>query len=197
MPAKRKSKQKQIPDIEFLIKEIRGQRVILDADLAQIYGVATKIFNQAIKRNLDRFPVDFMFRLTLQEAISLRSWHATGKHPGNWSQFVTSSRKHRGYAYLPLAFTEHGAIMAANILNSKRAVQMSVFVVRAFVKMKKIIASSDGLMDAMIALDQRLTGRLDIHETAIVDILRRIMTIIDPPPASPEPPKRRIGFHAD
>jgi hypothetical protein len=121
--------------IESLILALRGQKVILDADLAELYGVPTKAFNQAVKRNAERFPEDFCFQLTAQEWSNLKSQivtssleavHKEGVAP-NWSQFVTSSKRHRGAAYRPSAFTEHGAIMAATILNSPEAVAMSVF----------------------------------------------------------------------
>lgn len=125
---KRSSKKKQalakVEPIEPVIRLIRGQRLILDSDLAKIYGVTTKVLNQAVKRNSERFPEDFMFRLTQPETEILRSQFATS----NRSQFVTGSQKHRDPRALPYAFTEHGAVMAANVLNSKRAVAMSVYV---------------------------------------------------------------------
>ena len=108
--------------VESKILEIRGERVMLDADLADVYGVTTKALNQAVKRNLDRFPEDFKFQLTAEVAASLRS------------QTVTSKQGRGGRRYVPWAFTEHGALMAATVLNSPRAVEMSVFVVRAFVR---------------------------------------------------------------
>jgi len=116
----------EMEPVESLIHLIRGQRVILDADLARVYGVPTRQLNQAIKRNSDRFPDDFAFQLEPQEIAALRS------------QFVISKGR-GGRRYVPIAFTEHGAIMAANVLNSPRAVQMGVFVVRAFVKMREAI----------------------------------------------------------
>jgi hypothetical protein len=120
----KKSIARKAPALETLIYEIRGEKIILDSDLARIYGVATKAFNQAVKRNADKFPEDFMFRLTAQEARRLQR---------SRSQFVTLKRG-QNIKYLPYAFTEHGAIMAANVLNSPLAVQMSAFVVRAFLK---------------------------------------------------------------
>ena len=134
-----------IEGLDSLIYEVRGQKVMLDSDLARVYGVETKALNQAVKRNADRFPADFAFQLTRQEVRNLRSQFVTSKREaataqffekqgvtGNRSQFVTGSSKHRDPRNPPNAFTEHGAIMAATILNSPRAVQMSVFVVRAF-----------------------------------------------------------------
>lgn len=111
---------------------IRGQKVILDADLAAIYGVSTKRLNEQVKRNADRFPRDFAFQLTPSEWAKVKSQAA--EPPDNRSQIATGSQKHRDPRFPPQAFTEHGAIMAATVLNSPRAVQMSVFVVRAFVK---------------------------------------------------------------
>jgi phage regulator Rha-like protein len=167
--------------IDSLIIEIRGQKVILDATLASIYGVETKNLNKAVKRNLQRFPHDFMFRLTAEEAQSSRF------------QFGTLKRG-KNVKYLPYAFTEHGAIMAANVLKSPRATQMSVFVVRAFIKMRSALTDTRELARKLAALETELKSRLDIHEAAIVDVLQRIMTILDPPPAPPEPPKPQIGF---
>ncbi len=112
---------------------IRNSRVMLDADLAVLYGVPTKVFNQAVKRNLNRFPADFMFQLNDEEFTNLRS------------QFVTSSEGHGGRRYAPYAFTEHGAIMAATILNSQRAIDMSVFVVRAFVEYRQFLSLLDAI----------------------------------------------------
>ena len=168
-----------------LIRIIRGQKVILDSDLARIYGVETKNLNKAIKRNLERFPDDFLLQLTADELENLRF------------QFGTSS-SHGGSRYLPYAFTENGAIMAANVLNSPEAVRMSVFVVRAFVQMRELLGGTRELAKQLAALEKKLTARLDDHEGAIVDVLRRVMDILDPPPLpGPEEPQRRIGFNAD
>lgn len=114
------------------------------------------------------------------------------------SQFAMSNSRHGGRRTLPWAFTEHGAIVAANVLNSPQAVQMSVFVVRAFIKMRGVLSDSRTLAAKLSALETELKSRLDVHESAIVDILQHIMEIIDPPPqpAKPEPPRRQIGFHA-
>lgn len=194
------------------IVTIRGQKVILDSDLAAIYGVPTKVLNQAVKRNRDRFPEDFVFRvtgdelayLTSQYAISrtelldgqedgMRSQSVTLKAASNRSQFVTGSQKHRDPRHLPHAFTEHGAIMAATVLNSPRAVQMSVFVVRAFVRMRAALTDTRELARKLAALEREVKARLHTHDAAIVDILARIMDMIDPP-ERPEPPRKQIGF---
>jgi phage regulator Rha-like protein len=167
-----------------LIRMIRGERVILDSDLAQIYGVKTKMLNRAVKRNPEKFPNDFMFQLTAKELKSLRCQIGTLK---------TGRGRHR--KYFPFVFTEHGAIMAANVLNSPQAVQMSVFVVRAFVKMRGSFSDSRELVKKLAALEKELKSRLDVHEVAIVEVLQRVMAILDPPPPPPEPPRREIGFH--
>jgi hypothetical protein len=181
--------------VDGLIVEVRGQKVILDSDLARIYGVPTKALNQAVKRTLTRFPADFLLRLTRAEARGLMR-----------SQFVTASPdivatdpSKRNIRYLPYAFTEHGAIMAANVLNSERAAQMSVFVVRAFVKMRSAFTDTRELARKLAALESEVKSRFDTHEAAIVEVLQRIMKILDPPPPPspppPEPPPPEIGFH--
>lgn len=212
---KRDSTAVSLERIEQLIYMIRGQRIMLDSDLANIYAVSTKALNQAVKRNAARFPEDFMFRVTAEELKEIRSQTVnTGNRSQvvtgssktsrlrsqivtsrNRSQFVTGSQKHRDPRYLPYAFTEHGAIMAANVLNSPRAVEMSVFVVRAFVRMRATLADSHELALRLAELEKDLTDRLDVHEVAIVDIQRRFMQIIDPPPL-PQPPRKQIGFRA-
>jgi hypothetical protein len=177
-----------------LIRTIRGQKVILDYDLARIFGVPTHRFNEAIKRNRDRFPDDFLFRLTAEEFKFLTSQSAILEPSTNLSQFAIGSLKHRDPRHLPYAFTENGAIMAANVLNSPEAVRMSVFVVRAFVQMRDLLGSTKELARQLADLEKKLTARLDVHESVIVDVLRRVMEILDPPPLPPEPPRRRIGF---
>jgi hypothetical protein len=187
--------------IESLILNIRNQKVILDADLAELYGVPTKVFNQAVKRNADRFPYDFLFQLTLREWTTLKSQienpnlEATQKEDvaPNRSQFVTSSKRHRGIAYLPHAFTEHGAIMAAMILNSPEAVAMSVFVVRAFMQMREQLAANAAILKRLAEIDKTLLE----HDSALRTIWTKLQPLLaPPPPPPPEPPRRRIkGFH--
>lgn len=168
--------------VESRILSIRGQKVILDSDLASIYGVTVKRLSEQCKRNSKRFPPDFLFQLNREEFVNLRS------------QIATSSSGHGGRRFLPYAFTENGAVMAANVLNSPQAVRMSVFVVRAFVRMRELLSGSRELAAELKRLDAKLTARLDVHETAIVDVLRRIMKLLDPPPAPPLPEKS-MGFH--
>ena len=172
-----------VTHITSLIRRIRGQKVILDSDLARIFGVPTFRFNEAVKRNRERFPDDFLFQLTREE------------HSNLISQIAISS-SHGGRRKLPYGFTENGAIMAANVLNSPEAVRMSVFVVRAFVKMRELLGGTKELARQLADLEKKLTARLDVHESVIVDVLRRVMEILEPPPL-PEPPRRRIGFHVE
>lgn len=168
-------------NLDRLIYEIRGQKVMLDADLAEVYGVETRVLVQAVKRNFRRFPADFIFQLSEPEWDSLRSQVVISKGKG-------------GRRYRPYVFTEHGAIMAAMVLNSPQAVHMSVFVVRAFLKMRAALSDNRELARKLAALEKELKERLNVHEAAIVTILQRVMDIIDPP-ALPEPPKKGIGFH--
>ena len=172
-----------IEQIDGMIRSIRGTRVILDSDLAKIYGVPTFRFNEAIKRNRHRFPPDFMFQLTTEEAAALRSQIAILKK---------GRGQHRKYR--PYAFTEHGALQAANVLRSPRAVQMSVFVIRAFVRMRQTLLGTRELAEKLAALEKKLTSRLDVHEAAIIEVLQELMQILNPPPALPEPTKPHIGF---
>ena len=179
------------PRIESVIHTLRGERVILDADLAKIYGVETRVLNQAVRRNRNKFPADFLLELTGAEALDLQNARLR-RGARSRSQTVILKRgwnvKHQ-----PFAFTEHGAIMAANILNSPPAVQMSVFVVRAFVKMRGLLTDTRELAAKLSTLEKELTSRLDSHETAIFDVLQRIMLLLDPPTA--ENPAKEMGFH--
>ena len=139
-----------------------------------------------------------MFRLTQEETKALRpsrSQNVTSSRQTDplRSQIVTSNQR-GGPRYVPYAFTEYGALMAANILNSARAVQMSIFVVRAFAKMREALRGTPQLARKLNELEKKLTARLDVHEAAIVEVLREVMQILNPPP-EPEPPRRRIGFH--
>jgi hypothetical protein len=161
-------------DIGARISLMRGHRILLDADLAALYVVTTKRLNEQVRRNRERFPEDFAFRLSAEEANSLRSQNATLK-PGRG--------RHRKYR--PWAFTEHGAIMAATILNSPRAVEMSVYVVRAFVQLRELLASNTELARRL----DELEGKLEGHDAAIAAI-RELMN-------PPEAKRRAIGFTAE
>lgn len=169
---------------------LRSQRVILDADLAKLHGVPTKAFNQAIKRNQKRFPPDFIFQLTPTELANLRSQIVTSSTDTNWSQSVTSSKaKHRGAAYRPWAFTEHGAVMAANVLRSPKAIEMSVYVVRAFIKQREILITNTTILRRLAEVDKTLLE----HDSALQILWRKLQPLLALPP---EKPKRRIGFNA-
>jgi hypothetical protein len=173
---KRETALAVIEGIEEKIYLIRGQKVMLDSDLAKVYQVATKVLNQAVKRNLHRFPEDFMFQLTEDEFAKLR----------NWSQFVTSSKKHRGASYRPYAFTEHGAVMLASVLNSQTAIEASINVVRAFVKMRSILALHQDLAERIEKLE-KTTGKHDQKFAVISQLLSEIFR-------DPKYLKRKIGF---
>ncbi len=179
--------------IEQRILLIRGQRVMLDADLAGLYGTTTKRLNEQVKRNRNRFPEDFMFQLTTKEWADLTSQIAMSNAQSNRSQFATGSQRHRDPRFTPYAFTEHGALMAANILRSERAIQMSLFVVRAFIRMRQMLIEQRGLARKLAELEEELTSRLDVHETAINEMLGQIKRLLSLP-SEPEPAKKRIGF---
>ena len=179
--------------LEPLIFVIQGRRVVLDADLARMYGVTTKAFNQAFKRNQHRFPSDFAFQVTAADLENLRSQIVTSSlqtpdSPGDSRSQRASS--HGGRRYFPWAFTEHGALMAANILRSERAVQMSVFVVRAFIRLREHVAANTTVMARLAEIDNTLLQ----HDAALRDLYRKLLPLLQPPA---DPPKRRIGFHRD
>lgn len=160
-----------IERIERAILSLRGEKVMLDADLADIYGVTTKMLNQAVKRNASRFPSDFMFQLTETEK----------------SEVVTNCdhlAKLKFSPYLPYAFTEHGALMLANVLSSARAAQTSVQVVRAFVKLRQMLASNAGLARKLEAMEKKYDKQFKV----VFDAIRQLMS-------PPEPKRREIGFH--
>lgn len=200
--------------LDSLILTIRDQRVILDADLAGIYGVPTKVLNQAIKRNFDRFPHDFMFQLKSGEWRNLKSQFVTSSSEYtdseqdalNRSQIVTSSSEyadskqdalnrsqivtgsHGGRRTFPYAFTEHGALMAANVLNSPEAVKMSVYVVRAFIKQRELLMAQSDVLKKLAQMDAKLLQ----HDDALRVIWQELQPLLSHPP---EPPKPEIGFH--
>ncbi|MFY9748510.1 MAG: ORF6N domain-containing protein [Acidobacteriaceae bacterium] len=171
MPRKTALAQKPIETQIFLV---RGQKVLLDSDLAALYRVEVRALNQAIKRNDDRFPPDFVFQLTPKENDTLRS------------HFVISNPGVGGRRYLPYAFTEHGAIMAASVLNSPRAVEMSIFVVRAFVRLRETLTTHKALASKLIQLEQKF----ETHDKTIVGIIKAIRALMTPP----QKPARQIGF---
>lgn len=158
---------------------VRGQKVMLDSDLAALYGVTTGHFNQAVERNLGRFPADFMLRLTNQEFAALKSQSVISK-PGRGG-------RHRS---VPRMFTEHGAIMAASVLNSPRAIEMSVFVVRAFVELREALATHKELAKRLDELEYRIEKKFATHDEALAEILSAIRSLMK----SPETKRRPIGF---
>src|ERR1700746_3605723 len=162
--------------VDSKIFVLRGQRVILDTDLAELYGVQVRQLNQQAKRNAKRFPPAFRFQISPHEMKILRS------------QNVISSEGHGGTRYLPWAFTEHGAIMAATVLNSDCAIEMSVFVVLAFVRMRRAIAGNRNVLTKLAELERRLES----HDAEILDLMNAIRELMSPE----EPNRRRIGFEA-
>lgn len=175
------SRSTTLVPVEHIARSIlvlRGQRVILDRDLAAIYGVTTKRLNEQVKRNAERFPEDFVFQLTLEEAELSRSQIATLK-----------SGRGQNIKYRPYVFTEHGAIQAANVLNSPRAIAMGVYVVRAFVRLRDLLASNTALARKLDELERKYQH----HDDAIKAILSAIRELMNPP----QPTHRPIGFTAD
>jgi hypothetical protein len=168
----------KVEDITRAILVLRGRRVLLDAELAVLYGVTTRRLNEQVRRNRKRFPDDFLFELTTEEFANLKSRFATSSWGG---------RRKR-----PLAFTEHGAIQAATVLNSPRAVEMSVYVVRAFVKLREVLGTNRELARRFEQLKLRLNSKLTEHDEAIAAILSAIRELMRPR----DPPRRGIGFTA-
>lgn len=170
--------------IRGMIGEIRGQKVVLDSDLAALYRVTTKALNQAVRRNPERFPAEFAFHLAPQEVAAVRSQIGNSRKLMR-SQSVTASK--RNIRFQPLAFTEHGALMAANVLRSPRAVEMSVFIVRAFVRMRGALLSQY----EMAARLEQIEKILLVHDTQLHDLFKSIRPLLLPPP---DPPSKPIGF---
>ena len=164
----------QVARIENMIYIVRGQRVMLDSDLAELYGVETRRLNEQVRRNINRFPEDFMFQLVPQEVADLKS------------QFATSRSGHGGRRRRPRAFTEHGAIMLASVLNSERAVETSVFVVRAFVRMREMLVHHKEVANKIKQIERRV-ARHDDEIRALLEAIRQLIV-----PSVPE--KRQIGF---
>lgn len=158
------------------ILTLRDQRVLLDADLARLYGVETRALNQAVKRNGERFPEEFAFPLNRDEILSI-------------SQTVTSLG-HLKFSKRVHAFTEHGALQAASVLNSPQAVQMSLYVIRAFVKMREELTANVTILKRLAEIDKSLL----VHDSALRDLYQKLLPLLSPPP---DPPKRRIGFKPD
>ena len=174
------------PDIRIIA--VRDQRVVLDAELARIYGVSTKALNQAVRRNKRRFPADFAFQLARRDRADMRSQIVTASSdPAMWSLFATTSK--RNIRYSPWVFTEHGALQAANILRTNRAIAMSVYVIRAFIELREKAVANAAILKRLAEIDQSLL----LHDTALRDIYQKLLPLLSPPP---EPPRRQIGFSA-
>ncbi|MBI5684508.1 MAG: ORF6N domain-containing protein [Verrucomicrobia bacterium] len=167
-----------IERVERLIHLARGEKVLLDADLARLYGVETRTLNQAVKRNPSRFPADFMFQLTIEEADSLLR---------SRSQSVTLNKRGKNIKYLPYAFTEQGVAMLSSVLRSERAVQVNVAIMRAFVSLRRMLAGNEVLARKLAELEHRLEG----HDQAIKSLFNAIRELATPPAKPP----REIGFH--
>ena len=176
--------------IARLVHAVRGERVLFDADLASLYGVSTKALNQAVKRNRDRFPPDFMFRLTAEEWAAMRSQIVTtSKGDGNRSQVVTGSSKHRDPLYAPYAFTEQGVAMLSSVLRSPRAVEVNIAIMRTFVELRRLMDSNRELARKIEAMEKKY----DQQFVVVFDAIKRLIPEDDARRASP---KRRIGFIA-
>ena len=180
-----------------IIRTIRGVKVVLDLDLASVYGTTTKRLNEQVRRNRARFPADFMFRLTRAEwavltveKIADATQQVDNEHIIRLrSQTATSSEpQHGGRRHLPYAFTEHGALMAANVLKSPRAIRMSLYVVRAFIKQRELLMAQSEILKKLAQIDAKLLE----HDEALRIIWRELQPLLQPPL---DPPKKEIGFH--
>ena len=179
-------------NIAQLVFFVRGEKVMFDADLAKLYGVSTKALNQALRRNRERFPDDFVFQLTAEEFAFLKSQFvtSTAEKPDsqglrrNWSQFVTSSRKHRGARYRPYAFTEQGVAMLSSVLRSRRAVEVNIAIMRTFVQLRRLMDRNRDLARKIEALEKK-------YDEQFAEVLAAIKELIAPP----TPAKKQIGFH--
>ena len=184
-----------IDRIAHRIHLLRGQKVMLDFDLAALYGVATKVLNQAVKRNRGRFPDDFMFQLSAGETANLKSQFVISSSQDvvdkrflrNRSQIVTGPLKHRELRSRPFAFIEQGVAMLSSVLNSERAVKVNIAIMRAFVKLRETLETNRELARKFSELEKRV-GKHDEEIAAILEAIRQLM-------APPEKPRRKIGFH--
>jgi hypothetical protein len=176
--------------IALRIRHFRGEKVLLDFDLAALYDVETRILNQAVRRNADRFPADFMFQLTSDEAEKLSQVvtpSVAGHDVSNSSQIVMSSGKYRGKRYRPYAFTEQGVAMLSSVLNSESAVKLNIAIMRAFVQLRRALEANRELARKFSELERRI----DKHDSEIAAILEAIRQLMAPPAK----PRREIGFH--
>jgi len=184
-----RSTRKNIAQLVFFV---RGEKVMFDADLAKLYGVSTKALNQALRRNRERFPEDFVFQLTANEFAALRSQSVTARskepHPqslrSNWSQFVTSSPKHRGARYRPYAFTEQGVAMLSSVLRSRRAAEVNIAIMRTFVQLRRLMDTNRDLARKIEALEKK-------YDEQFADVFAVIKELVAPEAT----PRKQIGFH--
>lgn len=160
-----------------LLHAIRGEWVILAADLARLYGIPTFRLNEQVKRNRERFPSDFMFQLARQEALA------------NSTSQIAILKQGQNIKHLPYAFTEHGALMAANVLNSPKAVSMSVFIVRALVQQRELLAANSAILKRLAEIDKTLLE----HDAVLRDVYQKLLPLLQPPPVKP---RKKIGFHS-
>ncbi len=161
--------------IQNRIYEVRGEKVMLDFDLAELYDVETRVFNQAVKRNIDSFPKDFMFQLSAKEWKNISSQFVMASEKNNSSQIVMSSIKHRSPKYLPYAFTEHGVTMLSSVLKSSKARRMNIAIVRAFIALRKLILQKDKLTNLFI----QLKDRIDEHDVKLNNIYDSIENLLE------------------
>ena len=176
--------------IALRIRHFRGEKVLLDFDLATLYGAETRVINQAVRRNADRFPADFMFQLSSEETETLSQLvtpSVAGHDVSNSSQIVMSSGKYRGKRYRPYAFTEQGVAMLSSVLNSESAVKMNIAIMRAFVQLRRALETNRELARKFSELERRI-DKHDAEIDAILEAIRQLM-------APPEKPRREIGFH--
>jgi hypothetical protein len=173
-------------NVAQLVFFVRGEKVMLDADLAKLYGVTTKALNQAMRRNKARFPEDFAFRLSREEFDNMRSQIVTTSRGrlGMWSQIVTTSQKYRRADSLPVAFTEQGVAMLSSVLRSTRAVEVNIAIMRTFVQLRRLMDTNRELARKIDALEQKYDEKFTVVFAAIKGLI-----------APPSPAKKRIGFH--
>jgi ORF6N domain len=176
----------KVENVAQLVFFIRGEKVMLDADLAKLYGVTTKALNQAMRRNRARFPEDFAFRLSGEEFDNLRSQIVTtSRNPSViWSQIVTTSQKYRRSDSLPVAFTEQGVAMLSSVLRSTRAVEVNIAIMRTFVQLRRLMDTNRDLARKIEALEKK-------YDEQFAVVFEAIKELITPP----SPPRKRIGFH--
>lgn len=182
----------QLQLIQNRVYEVRGEKIMLDYDLAELYQVETRVFNQAVKRNIESFPKDFMFKLNIREWKNISSLQIlTSEDELNSSQIVMSSVKHRGIRYLPYAFTEHGVTMLSSVLRSPKARKMNIAVIRAFISLRKLALRKDELSDLL----NQLKERIDEHDVQLGNIYDSIENLLEEKSNSTSWEEReRIGF---